>query len=164
VSVRPILRWPHPVLATVAEPVANPAAVADLVPALFDTMYAAQGRGLAAPQVGESLRVFVMDAGWKTGDWTPVACINPEIAPEGSGLTGEEACLSMPGVAVAVTRPQAVTLRYTAPDGTRHSLYLTGAAARIAQHELDHLDGLMHLDRLSTEDCTAAIVAYRSLT
>jgi peptide deformylase len=163
VSRREILRWPDPRLKAPCAPVGDPSDVTALITDLFETMYAAPGRGLAAPQVGVSLRLFVMDAGWKDGEMTPLACLNPQIVPLDAPVeTGTEACLSVPGVTAEVTRPAAIRLRFTDLTGTAQSLDLSGAAARIAQHETDHLDGILHFDRLEADARAALLTAYGS--
>ena len=148
-SLLPILIWPDPRLSTPCEPVGAEGVTEELIRDLFETMYDAPGRGLAAPQVGVMQRVFVMDAGWKDGEMTPRACIDPEITWR-SDDTGEvkEGCLSIPGVSVPVTRPTTIRLAYTSAAGERIEEELTGAEALIAQHEIDHLDGLVTLDRV----------------
>lgn len=152
-SVLPILTWPDPRLSQVCQPVDDPDAVAPLIADMFDTMYAAPGRGLAAPQVGLLARIFVMDPTWKDGEKTPFVCINPVItAASEDERVGEEACLSIPDVSADVRRPSEITLAYTDQNGTRREERLTGFAATCAQHELDHLDGLVIFDRLSAED------------
>ncbi len=162
--MREILRWPDPRLGTVCAPVSDVASVAGLVADMFETMYAAPGRGLAAPQVGALVRVFVMDAGWKSGEKTPLACLNPRIVAASDRLvTGEEACLSIPGVTAEVTRPDAITLAFTDPEGAAQVLELTGFAATCAQHELDHLDGLVHFDRLEPAARAALVADYEAL-
>ncbi|SNS88709.1 peptide deformylase [Antarctobacter heliothermus] len=148
-SLLPILKWPDPRLAQVCTPVVDPAAVEQLVTDMFETMYAAPGRGLAAPQIGVMARLFVMDAGWKEGDMTPLACLDPRITlTTDATATATEGCLSVPGVTADVTRPAEITLTFTDLTGTAQEVTLTGAAATIAQHELDHLDGIMHFDRI----------------
>ncbi len=159
-----ILRWPDPRLTEVCAPVDDFSELADLVGDMFETMYAAPGRGLAAPQVGRMVRVFVMDVGWKEGDMTPLACVNPQIHPvAGVPIPGEEGCLSVPGVMADVARLEEVILKYTDLNGEAQELRLTGAAARIAQHECDHLDGTMHFDRLTAEGRAALLALYESL-
>ncbi|WP_439123724.1 peptide deformylase [Marivita sp.] len=149
-SVRPILTWPDPRLSQTCAPVADPSTLADLVQDMFDTMYDAPGRGLAAPQIGVMQRVFVMDATWKDGDRTPYVCINPEIiAAADAKAEGTEACLSIPGVSAEVTRSTEIVLAYKDLRGMRHETQLTGFAATCAQHELDHLNGVVIFDRLS---------------
>ncbi|MBP0483704.1 peptide deformylase [Sagittula sp. M10.9X] len=161
-EVMPILRWPDPRLATPCTPVEDTKAVAELVERMFATMYDAPGRGLAAPQVGVTQRLFVMDAGWKTGPKTPVVCINPVAEPLGAVDEGVEACLSMPGVEVTVPRPSRVRLRYTDLTGEEQVVALEGAEARIAQHETDHLDGRMHFDNVAPETRAAILAAWET--
>lgn len=161
-SLRPILRWPDPRLSRVADPVA---AIDDTVRRLagdmLETMYAAPGRGLAAPQVGEMRRLFVMDTVWKEGDPDPLVLVNPEIvAASDETVTVAEGCLSIPGVLAEVTRPAEVTLRWTSLDGDAHEETFTGFAAACAQHELDHLDGIVTFDRVSAEARADLEAAY----
>ncbi|MFQ6553561.1 peptide deformylase [Aestuariibius insulae] len=114
---------------------------------LLDTMYAAEGRGLAAPQIGDDRRVFVMDARWKTGDKAPIVVVNPEIVEAAPMQTvGEEACLSIPGKVYRVQRPLWVDLRWMSRSGVLTTERLVGQEAMIACHELDHLDGRLILD------------------
>ncbi len=123
--------------------------VAVLVGDLFETMYDAPGRGLAAPQVGAMVRVFVMDAGWKDGEMTPRACINPEITgASDERVTGPEGCLSIPGVTAEVVRHARIRLAYTDLAGEVQEVDLAGAEAIVAQHEIDHLDGKLFIDYL----------------
>lgn len=151
-SVLPILKWPDPRLSQVCEPVDDPHALGALVDDMFETMYAAPGRGLAAPQVGVLQRVFVMDPTWKDGTKTPFVCINPVIvSASDSERAGPEACLSIPNVSANVRRPTEITLQYTDRDGVQKEEHLTGFAATCAQHELDHLDGKVIFDRLSPD-------------
>lgn len=163
-SVLPILRWPDPRLSEVCAPVGDVTAdIEALVRDLFETMYDAPGRGLAAPQVGILSRVFVMDVGWKEGEMTPRACIDPEIVSvSDETATNDEACLSIPGVGASVTRPARITLRYTALDGSRQEVDLDGFDAVCAQHEFDHLDGRVIFDRLSPEERSELLVRYEA--
>ena len=165
-SVLPILRWPDPRLAQRCAPVdlGDMAGLATLVGEMFETMYAAPGRGLAAPQVGHMLRLFVMDCGWKEGDMTPLACLNPEILEaSATHVPGDEGCLSIPGVMAQVLRPDWVVLGWTGLDGTRQSRRLQGFEARCAQHELDHLDGMVTFHRLGAADRAALEADYLGL-
>ena len=162
-SVLPIRLWPDPVLQQVCRPVTGD--VSGLVADMFDTMYDAPGRGLAAPQVGRALRLFVMDVTWKDGPGTPMVCINPEIIVVSDAMAGgEEGCLSIPGVTADVTRPAEITLRFTDATGARQEQRLTGMAAKCAQHELDHLDGTVIFDRLAPEAAAALRTAYETAT
>lgn len=148
-ALRPILLHPDPRLRAVCAPVGEVTErVRALAADMLETMYAAPGRGLAAPQVGEGVRLFVMDVDWKEGAPAPVVAIDPEIVAASEEVaSGEEACLSIPERPVTVSRPAEVTMRWTDARGVRADHRLTGAAARCAQHELDHLDGVLILDR-----------------
>ncbi len=149
-SVLDIVLWPDARLTRVCAPVdrITPELVT-LIADMFDTMYDAPGRGLAAPQVGRFERIFVFDGGWKGGNPTPIACVNPEIvALSDARLTGEEGCLSIPGVPMDIDRAAEVTLRWTDLEGTHERLF-SGPEAVIVQHEYDHLDGIVIYDRVS---------------
>ena len=111
-------------------------------------MYAATGRGLAAPQIGVLRRLFVMDATWKDGEATPRVFINPEVVRASEEMAScEEGCLSIPGDPVEVTRPAEVTLRWMALDGSACEESFAGFEAVCVQHETDHLDGILCTDR-----------------
>lgn len=162
-SVLPILFWPDTRLAQPCAPVTDLEQARAWIPDLFETMYAASGRGLAAPQVGAMVRVFVMDAGWKTGDRTPRACIDPHVISASDTMaTGEEGCLSVPGVTALVERPASIVLGYRDETGEFRQAALEGAEARVAQHELDHLDGVMHFDRLDATARDALLAEYEA--
>lgn len=150
-AVLPILRWPDPRLTTVCTPVR--ADVRALAADMLDTMYAAPGRGLAAPQVGALLRLFVMDVTWKEGIRAPQVFVNPEILwLSDARATGPEGCLSLPGATTYVARATEARLRWTDLEGALHEETLSGFAAICAQHEYDHLDGILTLDHLSPAD------------
>ena len=163
-AILDILEFPDPRLRTVAQPVKEvDARVQKIVDDMFETMYDAPGRGLAAPQVGVMQRVFVMDAGWKEGDMTPLVCINPSIlSASDEQAVATEGCLSVPGVTADVTRPAEITLAFTDLTGTARQLSLSGAEATIAQHEYDHLDGVLHFDRLDPAGRDALLAAYET--
>ena len=160
--IRPIVQWPDPVLAMRCDPVG---AIDDTIRALatdmLETMYAAPGRGLAAPQVGVALRLFVMDATWKDCVRSPDVVINPEIVTESPDrVTGLEGCLSIPGVTADIERAAAVTMRWTTLDGAPREELLTGFRAICAQHEFDHLNGIVTFDRLAPQARAALEAAY----
>ncbi|WP_373355727.1 peptide deformylase [Pseudoroseicyclus sp. CXY001] len=147
--MRAFLRWPHPVLRQAAAPVE---AVTDEIRALWDEMVAAMdampGVGLAAPQLGVSLRLAVVDASEARGQAIRMA--NPELLHASVKLTEhEEASPNLPGVSAVVTRPRAVTLRFLNEAGEIEERDLVGLWAISAQHQLDHLEGRMYFDRLS---------------
>ncbi len=150
-AILPILTWPDPRLSQRAEP-AEVDQVQTLVPDLFDTMYANNGRGIAAPQVGAMVRLFVMDCGWKEGEKTPLVMLNPTImAADHTPVAGDEGCLSIPGVLVPVTRKKAVTVQWTDEIGQIHMDDFDGFEARCIQHELDHLNGAVTFDRIEPD-------------
>ena len=127
---------------------------------LLDTMYAAPGRGLAAPQVGTLTRLFVMDATWKEGVFAPLILLNPVVEWRADTLaTGPEACLSLPGITTMIARATELRLRWTDLDGATQMATLTGFAAICAQHEYDHLDGILTLDHLDDGARAAALAA-----
>lgn len=150
-TVRAVVLHPDPVLRAVCAPAAalRGADLRALVADLFATLYHAGGRGLAAPQIGVTRRVFVMDPGWKAGAPSPLAALDPRILWRSPATEeAEEMCLSIPGRPVQVRRAAAIRLAFADAAGARHEIALEGAAARIAQHELDHLDGVLILDAL----------------
>ncbi len=151
--IRKIVLWPDPVLAKVCDPVpVVDQTIRALADDMLETMYAAPGRGLAASQVGVALRLFVMDADWKTGEPNPVVMINPDIIDRSdTTCTGPEGCLSIPGVTADVERAAEVHMAWTDRNGLRQSQILTGFAATCAQHEMDHLDGIVTFDRVTPE-------------
>ncbi|WP_449044565.1 peptide deformylase [Paracoccus versutus] len=149
--IRPILIHPDPALRRICAPVGRLGwdEVSQLAADLLATMYHAGGRGLAAPQIGEGWRIFVMDHGWKEGAPLPRVVMDPEILALGGEVeTIDEACLSIPGRPVAVTRPVTISMRCFDLTGAMQVLTLAGIEARIAQHEADHLDGRLILDAL----------------
>ena len=134
-----------PVLTQVAAPVTDfDDTLAQLVRDMFETMYDAPGRGLAAPQVGVSQRVFVVDTDWKEADPAPKIFVNPEIVAQSSDIqTGQEACLSIPDKTFRVSRPTWVKMAWVDLDGVGHSGKFTGVQSVCICHELDHLNGLL---------------------
>ena len=162
--IREIRLFGDPVLREPAEPVAAiddrvRALVADLV----ETMYEADGVGLAAPQVGIGLRVIVVDTREEEGSGA-LALINPRIA-DASAETDkvEEGCLSIPGIAEIVERPARVVVEALDPDGEPVRIEADGLSARALQHEVDHLDGVLFLDRLSALKRKMALQKWRKL-
>ncbi len=115
-----------------------------LISDMFDTMHAAEGIGLAAPQVGRSERVAVMDV-----DGVSYALVNPEIIERGGSARGEEGCLSIPEVFGEVDRATRVVVRALDENGQQIEVEATELLARCIQHEVDHLDGKLFLDYLS---------------
>ena len=118
---------------------------------MLETMYDAPGRGLAAPQVGRLVRMFVMDVAWKTGEPDPMVFVNPELEVMGNRVTGPEGCLSISGPVTEVERNDTVRVRWTDLEGVAREQVFDGFAAICIQHENDHLDGILTLDRLPPE-------------
>ena len=148
--IREIRLWPDPVLRRRALPVeAVDASVRALVNDLFETMYAAPGVGLAAPQVGVLQRVLVLDTRPRQPEVQPVAMINPRVVSTEGGLSVyREGCLSIPGEAEEVERPAIVTVEFLDVEGELRTLRCEGLLATAAQHEIDHLDGRLYVDLL----------------
>jgi peptide deformylase len=153
-AVLPIYVAPHPVLKKIAEPVAG--AVTDahrkLMDDMTETMYAAHGVGLAAPQVGVSLRIIVMDIEQREGvKGKVIHLVNPEVTWESEELNVyTEGCLSVPDQFADVERPKRVKLKYLDYHGTAHEVDADGFLATAVQHEIDHLNGILFVDHLSS--------------
>ena len=147
--IRPIVQVPDPVLRETASPVeAFDEGLRELARDMLETMYDAPGRGLAAPQVGLPVRLFVMDVAWKDGTPDPRVFVNPEIVEASAEMvTREEGCLSIPGRVSRVSRPAEVALRWQDLDGAWQEDTFDGFAATCVQHEIDHLDGILCTDR-----------------
>lgn len=167
-AVLPIYVAPHPVLKKPAEPVATVTdEIRTLVKDMFETMYATRGIGLAAPQIGQSVRVLVMDVE-QNGDQgedeeaeddaskaptpgKPIAVINPEIVWTSDEMnTYEEGCLSIPGQYADVERPEKVRVKYLDENGAAKEMEADGLLATCLQHEIDHLDGILFVDHISS--------------
>jgi len=147
--IRPILRFGAAELQGPAAPVADVTPeVQSLIDDLIATMYAAPGIGLAAPQVGVPLRVFVADMSVGRNASELVTFVNPEFVTREGMQLEEEGCLSVPGFQATVARPQRVVLRGLGRDGVEQTIEGTGLLARCFQHEMDHLEGTLFVDRL----------------
>lgn len=148
-TVRTLHVLGSPVLRQRAQPVspADPE-IRQLVDDLFETMRAAKGVGLAANQVGVAQRVAVVDVGEESGP--PLVLVNPRIVEIGDeSETAEEGCLSIPDIFSDVDRAHTIVLEALDRDGQPYRITVSGFKARAVQHEIDHLDGILFLDRLS---------------
>ncbi len=135
-----------PVLGKVCKPVTDvKLRIRTLIADMYETMYHANGVGLAAPQVGVLKRIVVID----TDEDNPVCMINPEILEMSGEQTGDEGCLSVPGMAGEVTRANYVKVRYFDEDMDECVIEAEGLFARCIQHELDHLDGHMYTEKVN---------------
>ena len=152
---RPITRYGEQVLHQVCATVtAFDEGLRQLVADMFASMHAAHGVGLAANQVGVGLRVFVVDCPDETGEHTVAHVINPTLDPPVERLLDDdsEGCLSVPGPYSDVARPASATVRGVDVDGNEVVIEGTGLLARCLQHECDHLEGRVYVDRLSAKE------------
>ncbi len=158
---RAVRLWPDPVLVQSCEIVdlGDPTLPA-LIDDLFDTMYVANGRGLAAPQIGILKRVFVVDVSWKDGARDPRVFINPNVVSSAGRETMEEQCLSIPNLPMPVCRADKIQLRWSNREDVRQTAPFDGALARCILHELDHLDGTVILDHQTPENRARLEAAY----
>jgi peptide deformylase len=147
--IRPIVKFGAAGLQQPAAPVTQfDADVARLIDDMVDTMYAAPGVGLAAPQVGVPLRVCVIDLSVGKRGGELLALVNPEFVERDGMQLEEEGCLSLPGFTASVARPRRAVVRALDREGKERLITGEGLLARALQHELDHLDGTLFLDRL----------------
>jgi peptide deformylase len=151
-SILKIVHYPDPILLTVGKPVGEDEfneELQKLVEDMFETMYDAEGVGLAAPQVGVSKRLFVMDVSVEDDKSNKIALINPEIITQEGEQIGDEGCLSFPGIYTTVRREVRTVVRYRDVFGKEQELDCTDLSARCVLHETDHCDGIVFLDRMS---------------
>lgn len=160
----PVVKYGHPVLRQKGARIEKiTPAIAQLIADMFDTMYDAQGVGLAAQQVGKALQLAVVDvreskerpstlemngAPADPASLMPMVLINPEWTPAGEPVEGPEGCLSFPEVYADITRPEKIDVTATNEKGEKISFRCGGLLARAVQHEYDHLHGVLFIDRL----------------
>lgn len=164
-EVRPIVQVGDPVLHAPCEPVTRfDAALAALVEDMFASMYAAEGVGLAANQIGVALRVFVYDCPDENGDRHKGVVVNPSLELPGRGErhldAGEEGCLSVLGQYAPLPRPDHATVHGFDAEGAAVTVEGTGMLSRCLQHETDHLDGYLYIDRLPAKRRKQVLAAY----
>lgn len=152
-ATKKILIHPDPVLRKTADSVLEvDDGLRQLARDMLETMYGAPGIGLAAPQVGKSVRLLVMDCAWHLGnaERNPVVLCNPEVMSESEEQnTRDEGCLSIPGETAEVTRPSDVRVSFLDMDGQSQERDFSGLWATCVQHEIDHLNGKLFIDYLS---------------
>lgn len=165
--ILPIVKYGHPVLRQKGERVASiTPEIRQLVEDMLETMHDASGVGLAAQQIGRALQLAVVDV---TGiedrpstmeidgkrvrpeDHMPVVLLNPDITPEGDPVTGPEGCLSFPETYADITRPERVSVKAMNLTGQTLEFTAGGLLARAVQHEVDHLRGILFIDRMTTD-------------
>ena len=148
--IRPIVKYGDPVLHGPAEPVEEiDDSIRTLLADMVQTMYAAPGVGLAAPQIGVPLRVIVIDLSVGGDPSQLIQLVNPEFLERDGEQSQEEGCLSVPGYGGSPARPARVKVRGLDPDGNERVYEGTELLARAFCHEIDHIDGLLFVDRLS---------------
>ncbi|MEM6701059.1 MAG: peptide deformylase [Acidobacteriota bacterium] len=144
-----IVQYPDPILRQVCEPVETvDEKLRQLVADMVETMHDAPGIGLAAPQIGVSKRLAVIDLGVGEEEDELLVLLNPEIVDSSGKATDTEGCLSIQDLTERVTRPEFVTLRASNLEGESYEIEADGLLARAIQHELDHLDGVLFIDHL----------------
>ncbi len=153
--ILPIVAYGHPVLKKRAETITpDYEGFAKLIANMWETMYEASGVGLAAPQINKSIRLFVIDASPygeehpETKDFKKVFINAEKIDENGEPCTMGEGCLSLPGMNEDVSRQPEITIRYQDENFETHEETYSGILARIIQHEYDHIDGILYVDRL----------------
>lgn len=159
-----VLKYPSPILKKIAEPVIEfDKEISELAKNMLFTMYKAPGIGLAAPQVGKSKRIFCIDIdferervtdsngkdSFRYSNFSPIVLINPVITEKSGEMVYQEGCLSFPGVFEDVKRAERITVEYQDTEGQSRELSAEGVRAVCIQHELDHLDGIVFIERLS---------------
>jgi len=148
--LREIVIWPDPILKQVGTPVTQfDEVLRTLVADMFETMYASDGVGLAAPQVRVLKNLIVLDTRPRQPDSTPVAMINPVILKKEGSLVYSEGCLSLPGEFEDVERATNIRVKYQDVDGTEHEIDCDGLLSIAVQHEADHLLGIVFPDHIS---------------
>ena len=150
-SLLPILKFPNPVLRQKAKKVTEfTPDLQTLITDMMETMYDAPGVGLAAPQIGQSIRLIVVDISKEEGQQESMVMVNPEIIKGEGSQVDEEGCLSVIDLTASVKRKEKITVAYQDVEGNPQELETEGRFAVVLQHEIDHLDGVLFIDHLST--------------
>jgi peptide deformylase len=149
-KIHEVVKWPDPVLAKRGETVTVfDAKLKKLTDEMFESMYAAQGIGLAAPQISISQRITVIDVSFRKNPEEKIVLINPEIVEREGKQVEEEGCLSLPEIREKVSRAEWVKVKAQDVTGEWFEIEGTELLARAMQHEIDHLEGVLFIDRLS---------------
>jgi len=165
--ILPVVKYGHPVLRQKGARIESVnASIKKLIADMFETMYSAKGVGLAAQQVGEALQLTVIDVRGVTDrpstlerdgkpadvhDFMPLVLINPEVKPVGETVTAGEGCLSFPEIFADIARPEFADVRALDPRGKPFAFRGGGLLARVVQHEMDHLNGILFIDRMASD-------------
>lgn len=149
-AVMDIVHYGDPILRKKCDSVSDFSNMENLLDDMFDSMYEAEGIGLAANQIGLDMKLFIIDVTHTEEAEEPHIFINGEIVSKGgdNGLF-QEGCLSLPGISIDIMRPERVTLKYQTPDEVWHKDEFHGLLSRAIQHEMDHLNGVFIVDRVS---------------
>ena len=164
-SILKVARMGHPVLRTRARPlepdeISTPR-IQQLIDDMFETMRDSEGIGLAGPQVYESIRLFVAGVDDEERMMPPVVMINPEVTPVGSDVEEDwEGCLSIPDIRGRVSRATDIKVRALDRHGKPISMTADGFPARVIQHEVDHLDGVLFFDRMTSFESLTFLEEY----
>ena len=148
-AVLEIVHYGNPILRKKCKPVNDPLSIESIIDDMFDSMYEAEGIGLAANQVGLDMNLFIIDVTHtEEAEDTHIFINGTIVATDGDDKVFQEGCLSMPGIALDVIRPEKVTLKYQGIDGEWHENEFDGLLGRAIQHEMDHLNGIFIIDRV----------------
>ena len=149
-ALRYIVKYGHPALRMKARQIETiSGSIRELAEDMIETMEVAEGIGLAAPQIAESKTLLVINAGLIEEDAPAKVYINPVILAEAGSISMEEGCLSIPDIREDVIRPEMIKIKYIDVEGGHHEEECNGMLARVLQHEVDHLQGLLFVDRIS---------------
>jgi peptide deformylase len=164
-TIRPLVLLPDPILRQASQPVAQiDAAIKRLAADMVETMHDAPGIGLAAIQIGEPVRMLVIDLAKEGEPASPTWFINPQIVATGEDRSQyEEGCLSIPDYYALVERPAEVTVHYRDIDGHERELSAAGLMATCLQHEIDHLNGVLFIDHISKLKRDMVVKKFRKL-
>jgi peptide deformylase len=150
-AVRYIVKYGHPFLRMTAKPISKiDDSIRELVDDMIETMYFAEGIGLAAPQVAVSIALCVVDMGRIEEGASPKAFVNPMILHDEGSSSMEEGCLSIPGIQEEVPRADLIRVKFQDLFGKEHEETYEGLLARVLQHEIDHINGVLFVDRISS--------------
>lgn len=163
--IKPLIILPDPILRLVSKPIERvDAPLRKLADDMLATMYDAPGIGLAAIQIGEPLRMLVIDLAKDDEEPTPHVVINPEILESGEQRSVyEEGCLSIPDYYAEVERPASVRVKYLDRDGKEQEMLAEGLMATCLQHEIDHLNGVLFIDHISKLKRDMVVKKFRKL-
>ncbi|MBI3306761.1 MAG: peptide deformylase [Candidatus Omnitrophica bacterium] len=154
--------YPDPVLQKKSEPLTDfGSAMQKFFDDMIETMYVEDGVGLAAPQVGVSKRILIACPTVKEGE--EYVIVNPEISEERGREMGSEGCLSLPGISGQVPRAKKIRLQFQDREGKPHNVEIKDFFARIIQHEVDHLNGILLIDRVDFDKRQQLLADYRRL-